>query len=146
MALTSVVLSSRPANGTDGAKEVTALLLPDANMPANGWPVTPALFGLTRFKPAANGTQLLPPKLVGSAMPPTILAMINSLLNLQLGYPTGGVTTAPTTPANPFVTAGATPVTSTAATGTLTPGQGKLLPTAGDGTNWTILATAIGYV
>lgn len=148
MALTSTVLDSIPALGSDGAVVVNAILFPDNNMPANGWDVTPALFGLTRFKPAASGVDLQRP-VVSAIFPPTAEASIGvaAANKLILSYTSGGGAVAPTVPAAPLLTVGAVAVTSNAANGAndLTPGIGKVFPTAADGTAFSVQATAIGY-
>lgn len=146
MALTSSPISLRPAGTPDGAMIATVALLPDADMPAGGWPITPALYGLTRFKPIFN-TAALPDPSVDLVVPEANMLFTTTNKLLLPSFPVGGSTASPTTDAVPFVTAGATPVTSGAATGPLTPGIGKAVPTHWvGGANYSITSTAIGYV
>ncbi len=148
MAVTSVILDTIPALGNDGAVQATALLFPDNNMPANGWDITPALWGLSRFKPTPAGVDVQRP-VVSAIFPPTVEGVIGvaAANKLLLSYPSGGGQAAPTVPAQPLLTAGAVAVTSNAANGAndLTPGLGKAFPTGADGTSFSVQCTAIGY-
>ncbi len=126
-----------------------AQLLLDAAYPAGGYPLTPALFGLTAF--AAK-----PPSL-NSLIPPMILAgngqagfgfemdVDQVTGNLRVYYPTGGSIAAPAAPADPVGNAGATAVTSSAATLPIVPGRGKELPAGANLTGFTVILLAIGH-
>lgn len=141
---TSTVLKrEKLANGL--TKTLTLIVLA-GTYATGGVPILPADCGLTLFEAIFGGALYRDPVALqfnNSSNANNMLAMITSMI-LRLIYPTGGATAAPTTPAAPLVTAGATPVTSTAATGVLTPGVGKEFPNNGDVTNMSVLVEAVG--
>lgn len=140
-AITATVLDTN--FGANGLKTVIASLLLDNAYPVAGYAITPAMFALTRFKPNDAQTALVDPRVLGvsgAAVLPRIVGQ-----QLLVAYPSGGATASPTTPAAPFVTAGATPVTSSAATGVLTPGIGKDLANASDLSAVTVIVQVQGY-
>ncbi len=141
MSVTATVLQTTFL--ANGAKRVLASLLLDNAYPVAGYAITPAMFGLTRFQPAASGVALVDPQVRNISGQPILLRCVGQLL--LASYPSGGATAGPTTPAAPIVTAGATPVTSTAATGVLTPGVGKDLPNASDLSSVTAILEATGF-
>jgi hypothetical protein len=135
MSTTATQLSKYTQGGGEIVSRISLLL--DNAYPVAGYAVTPANFGLTRFKPNAAGTAVLDP-VVKKITPSIVLAQVIAG-NLLLSYPTGGATAAPGTPADPLTAAptagtlavsaptagtlavtttpanGATPVTSTSA-------------------------------
>jgi hypothetical protein len=141
MSVTATVLQTR--NLANGEKRVLASLLLDNAYPVAGYAITPAMFGLTRFKPADSGVALQDPVARNISGQPVLFRCVGQLL--LCSYPSGGATASPATPAAPIVTAGATPVTSTAATGVLTPGVGKDLANASDLSTVTVIMEALGY-
>lgn len=141
MGVTATVLSTTLL--ANGEKSVLASLLLDNAYPVAGYALTPAMFGLTRFKPAKSGVALVDPQVRNIQGQVLNFRCTGQLL--LASYPSGGATASPTTPAAPIVTAGATPVTSTAATGVLTPGTGKDLANASDLSAVTVLVNASGY-
>lgn len=141
MAVTATVIQT--TNLANGEKRVLASLLLDAAYPVAGYAITPAMFSLTRFKPAASGVALVDPQVRNISGQVVNMRIVGQLL--LASYTTGGATASPATPAAPIVTAGATPVTSTAATGVLTPGVGKDFVNASDLSTVTVLVEAYGY-
>lgn len=129
--------------GANGQKTVLSSLLLDNAYPVAGYAITPAMFGLVRFKPNDAQTGLVDPTVVNISGQPIQCRIVAQ--QLLASYPSGGATASPTTPAAPIVTAGATPVTSTAATGVLTPGVGKDLANASDLSSVTVIVRAVGY-
>lgn len=141
MSVTATIIQTTV--GRNGQKTVRASFLLDNAYPVAGYALTPAQFGLNRFKPASSGVALQQPDVKNIAGQPVLFRVVAQ--QLIASYPSGGATASPTTPAAPIVTAGATPVTSSAATGVLTPGVGKDLANASDLSSVTVVLEATGY-
>lgn len=156
MSVTATILSVEKLGG--GLKRVTSSLLLDASMPAGGYDVTAAMFGLSYFQPSKAGTSLLDP-VVKSVSGAVLMARIIAK-KLIPSYPSGGATAAPGTIADPLLTSGAGLAGSGASTASAvdatrptvaltstatTPGRGKDLPTGADCAAVTVVATATGY-
>lgn len=110
---------------------------------ATGVPLTAALCGLLQFEVQSSGSAFIDPVVTGVNQGGILAEIIG--LALFLSYPTGGVTAAPATPAQPLITAGATAVTGSAATGPFTPGLGKAFPDQAVTTGLIVFADAYGY-
>ena len=141
MAITATQVSS--VARANGEKFNTASLLLDNSMPAGGYPITPAMFGLSQFKANAAGSAFIDPEVV-QVQGSVLLARIQGL-KLICSYPTGSSLAVPAAVADPIINAGAVAVTGSAATGPFAAGRGKDVATATDLSAVTVVAAAAGF-
>lgn len=136
----------------NGLKRVKALVILDATYPnPAGYPLTPAMFGLTRFQPFEPAlASVVPPEVLSH---PTggsndcLIATVEPITNaLHIYLPTSGQGTNPTAVGVGKVSNGASTASAVdATTPTIIPGKGVEAANGADLGNYQLTIQATGY-
>lgn len=125
----------------------------DNSYPAQGYPITPEMFGLAAFAGHPTGVSAIIRPFVLSHGFPLLMDVDLNAGQLRVYYPTGGATAAPGAVADPVasgaVPAGAVAVTSTSAQPTipsaLTPGRAKEIAVGTNLSGFSAILLAVGH-